>query len=280
MTTATITPVTAAASRAKIERRARLRWVPISLMQVSPLGQRALNHARVDKLIATWDMEQIGTPTVSLRDGIYWVIDGQHRIEALRELGHSERQIQCWCYEGLSEAQEADEFLKLNDTLTVSGFQKYKIALQAGRDEESDIDRIVRAVGLHVSLQGTEGAIRAVGTLRRVYHRGVLARTLRIIEGAYGDAGLEAHVIDGIGLLCQRYEAEADDGLLVKRLGGINGGVNGLTGRATQLRRMTGNQKGQCVAAAAVECYNRGRGSKKLPDWWRTTQPPAPGDDD
>ena len=48
-----------------------------------------------------------------------------------------------------------------------------------------------------------------------------------------------------------------------------NGGVHGLLGKAENLRRATGNQKGHCVAAAAVEIVNAGRGGKKLPSWWR-----------
>lgn len=34
-------------------------------------------------------------------------------------------------------------------------------------------------------------------------------------------------------------------------------------------RKQTGNAKGHCVAAAAVDINNRGRGGKKLPSWWR-----------
>jgi hypothetical protein len=48
----------------------------------------------------------------------------------------------------------------------------------------------------------------------------------------------------------------------------MHGGVNGLLGRAEQIRRQTGNPKNHCVAAAAVEAINRGRGGKKLPSWW------------
>lgn len=68
----------------KITRQARLRWVPIAQMKVNPLAQRELNQARVDKLAANFDPEQIGTPTVNHRDGAYYIIDGQHRIEALK----------------------------------------------------------------------------------------------------------------------------------------------------------------------------------------------------
>lgn len=255
----------------KVERAARLKWIPLDAMKINPLAQRELNQARVDHLAASFDLEQIGVPTVSNRDGSYWIIDGQHRMEALRSCGFADELVQCWVYEGLTSEQEAELFLKLNDTLAVAAIPKYRSAVHAGRPVESDIDRIVRSVGLVVSKDKIPGAIGAVGTLRRVYARGpgVLARSLRIIRDAYGDGGLEAPVIDGIGHLCARYNGELNEHDAIEKLSKAHGGVNGLLNKAEVLRRSTGNAKGQCVAAAAVDTINSGRGGKKLPSWWK-----------
>lgn len=256
----------------RVEREARLRWVPIANMKINPLAQRDLNPARVDKLAANFDPEQLGVPTVSDRAGSFFIIDGQHRIEMLREVGWGDQQIQCWTYVGLTEQDEAEMFLKLNDTLVVDAYWKFKVGVEAGREAETDIDRIVRAAGLCISRDAVPGAIRAVGTLLRVYNRAgakVLGRCLRIIRDAYGDAGFEASVIDGIALLCQRYNGDLDDAEAIKKLSTANGGVNGLLGKADVLRRSTGNGKAHCVAAAAVDIINRNRGGKKLPSWWK-----------
>lgn len=53
----------------RVQREARLQWVPVPQMRVSPLAQRELNQARVDRLAASFDLEQLGTPAVSFRDG-------------------------------------------------------------------------------------------------------------------------------------------------------------------------------------------------------------------
>jgi ParB-like nuclease domain len=259
----------------RIERAARLRWVPLARMRVNPLAQRDLNAARVAKLAAAFDPEQMDTPTVNHRGGWYYLIDGQHRIAALKQWLSSweDQQVQCWCYEGLTEAAEADKFLTLNDTLPVAAFAKFKVSVQAGRGAEADVDRIVRALGLRIARGG--GGICAVATLRRVYTRGgpaVLSRALRIIRDAYGEAGLEARVIDGIALLCQRYDGDLSEQRAVQRLSAAHGGVSGLVSRAGQLRASTGSAPAQCVAAAAVEVINRGSGGRKLPGWWRTGQ--------
>lgn len=255
----------------RVTRDATLRWIPIAKMKVSALGQRDLNQARVDRIAADFNPEDLQTPTVSSRDGHFYIIDGQHRVEALRQMGWGDQQIQCWVYEGLTEAEEAEKFLKLNDVLVVGSFDKFTKGVSAGREIEVAIDRIVRSNGLVISKDSVPGAIRAVGTLRRVFTRTngqTLGRTLQIIRDAYGDPGLEASVIDGIGHLCGRYNGSLDDQEAIKKLGDAHGGVNGLLNKAEQLRRSTGAYKSHCVAAAAVEIINSGRGGKKLPNWW------------
>lgn len=261
-------------SEKRVNRAARLRWVPLPNMKVSPMGQRELNPARVDRMAANFDPEQVGVPVLSERSGSFYIIDGQHRVEMLRQVGWGDQSIQCWVYDNLTEQEEAEMFLKLNDVLTVDAYWKFRIGVEAGREVECDIDRVVRAQGLVVSRDEIPGRIRCVGTLTKVYDRSdakTLGRTLRLARDAYGDAGMEASVIDGLGLLCQRYNGDLDDEAAKKRLAAANGGVSGLLNKANQYRLQTGNYKAHCVAAAAVDIINAGQGrGKKLPSWWKS----------
>lgn len=144
--------------------------------------------------------------------------------------------------------------------------------MNAGRPEESDINRIVKANGLAVAQSKADNAIAAVGTLIKIYRRSggvVLGRALRIARDAYGKPGLEGVVVDGLALLCQRYNGELDEAAAIDKLARVHGGVNGLTGKAAALRRQTGANANQTIAAAAVEIINSGKGGKKLPDWWK-----------
>jgi len=259
----------------RIERAARLAWVPLGLMRVPTMAQRELKPGRVDHIAANMDLEQLGTPTVNKRGGLFYVIDGQHRIEAYKQWlgeGWENQQLHCWTYDGLSEEEEAETFLKLNDTLTVQAFDKFRIGLNAGRAEETEIAAAVTKAGLTISQSRAEGTIGAVGTLRRVYRRDghvVLGRALGIIRDAYGTPGLESAVIDGIGLLCGRYNGELDTEKAVTRLASVAGGLAGLMNRAYFAKNQTAAPLNQCVAAAAVELINRGRGGKKLQAWWK-----------
>jgi hypothetical protein len=262
------TPQTA---NGKVQRQAKRRMVPLDQIKVNEQAQRELNPSWVDYLVAHADLEQLGLPTVNWRDGSWWCVDGQHRIAMLRELGFTDEKIECHAYENLTSEQEAEVFLKLNTTLTVAALPKFRAAVHAGRPVEADIDRIVRSVNLIVTADQVPGAVRAVGTLGRVYSRGpgVLARSLRIIRDAYGDGGLEARVIDGMGHVCARYNGDLNEEEAILKLGKAHGGVNGVLNKAETLRRQTGNQKAHCVAAAIVDTINSGRGGKKLPSWWK-----------
>lgn len=259
----------------RIERHALLEWVPLNFMRVSPLVQRELNPARVNRIVVNFDLEQLGTFTLSERGGAFNIIDGQHRWEALRAKGYENSEIQCWVYRGLTEAEEAEKFLKLNDALAVNAFAKFKVGVQAGRPEECDIHRIVRNAGCRVALDAAENSIHAVGTLMRVYRQtgsDNLRRTLQVVYNAYEHFGLAAVVMDGVSLMLHRYGDQLDDATFIQRLSqGARGGINNLRQRAEQHHQKLGNQKRHCYAAAAVDIVNNNRpkGASKLPSWWR-----------
>lgn len=257
----------------RVVRDAELAWVPITLMRVAPLAQRELKQHRVDKLVANFDLEQLGTPTVNCRDDRYYVIDGQHRIEALKAIGYGDQSVQCWLYKGLTEADEAEKFLQLNDILAVDAFPKFMVAVTAGRSDESAVNEIVEKAGLRIGMTMQPRTVRAVATLLRVYRQGgpdCLKRTLRIAYESFGDAGMEASVISGIGLLCQRFNGQVDDDRAIAQFGAIRNGVGGLMQQVAILRQQTGKMTTHCVAAAAVDFYNKGQRARRLPSWWKT----------
>lgn len=255
----------------RITRPAHLEWVPVAKVRVSPIAQREFKEAHCNKLVANFDPDRLGFPEVSSRDGWFYIMDGQHRIEAVRRALGDDQLIQCLVYQGLSESQEAEFFLVSNDTLSVNQFAKFRVGITAGRTAENEIDRVVRAQGLAVSRDKIQGGISAVGTLRRVYNRSgseVLGRALRIIRDAYGTPGLSTTVIDGIGLLCARYNGSLKDDVAVLKLGKAYGGVNALIKMANDVHLKTGHTKSHCIAGAAVTLINSGKGGHKLPDWW------------
>lgn len=253
----------------------RLQWVPVSKMRVSPRAQRVHSspgaRSKINFIAEYFDPDKFGTPTVNARDGLFWVIDGGHRYHALVLLGWEDQQVQCWVYHGLTEHDEADKFLDLNNVRPVSAMDKFKVAVVAKRDVACDIDRIVREQDMSVG--SSREAISCVTALVKTYDNGgpdVLATTVRIIRDAYGAPGFTAKVTEGIGLFATNYNTFSED-RLVEKLSHKLGGVNGLLSRAEQIKSSHGVSVPIGVAAAAVETYNSGRGGGgKLNGWWST----------
>jgi Uri superfamily endonuclease len=260
-----------------IERTAHLRWLgPIEDFKVSPVAQREQRPHWVDYLIANMDLEQLGIITVNIRkpSGEAYIIDGAHRILALvKGFGWGDQQVQCQVYEGLSEAEEADVFLKLNKQLSVNAFDNYRVAVTAGRDVECSIDQIVRQAGLRVARGKADDAVACVGTLQRIYTQhgpSALAKTLRIVRDAYGQPGYQAIILGGIGQLVARYNGDLNTERLVTKLATATAGVSGLRGRAAVAQKQFGGTREACVAAAAVDIYNTPGGKgKRVPSWWK-----------
>lgn len=254
----------------------RLQWVKIADLKVDLRGQRDYDPAWAQDLANRFDPDKIQTPHVSIRDdGSKWLMDGQHTVGAMRLVGWGDQSLQCWIYRGLTVEQEADMYLSLNDRKTQTALNKFKVAVNAGYPDESDIDRIARNLGLHVGTDGEAGGMTCPGALTRVYKLGgpkALQRSLRIARDAYGDPGLTGPVIHGLGLVCHRYNGELDDEAATISLANANGGVGGLTNRAAVIRKQLGGTVAAAVAAAAVDIINQGKGrQKKLPGWFKAS---------
>jgi hypothetical protein len=267
MTAPTLEPI--AIDRTRRARRSHLQWLRISEISPSPKAQREFKPAWAAHMAAHFDLEGLGFLVVNKRDDHYYCIDGQHRLDALKQIGFGDDTVQCEVYEGLSEKEEAEMFLLRNDQKTVGAYDKFSVAVIAERQEDSEIRRLVMAQGLTVS---ASGGISCVGALRKAYRRqgpAGFSKTLRVIRDAYGEAGFRANVIDGLSLFLHRYDGQVVEGTAIDQLGTAHAGVNGLLGIAAKEREATKAQVAQCIAATATTIYNRAKG-KKLAPWWKS----------
>jgi hypothetical protein len=249
------------------------------MMRVPPAGltQREFRKAHGDHLAANLDLDKLGFMIVNFRDGWYWVVDGQHRLYALLEFGFQpEDVVDCEVYENLTDAEMADMFLGRSDVRLIGAFDKFLVAVTAGRKRENDILRAVETQGCKISRRGKDlNCVAAVSALAKVYDRnndvvlGQVIRTLR--DGFAGDASAyDAHLIEATGLIFNRYNGKTNEHELAARLSQTSHGVHGLLRRAEAQREKTGNQKAQCIAAVIVEIYNKGaQRAKRLPSWWK-----------
>jgi hypothetical protein len=261
-------------------RVSKIRPVPIAQMRVPPamVTQRRFIKAHGDSLAADLDLDKLGFPIMNHRDGIYWVLDGQHRIYALKECGFGKDNLDCEVYDGLTDAEMADIFLGRDTRKPVNVFTKFHLACTAGHSRELEIQRMVEANHLKIAQQSEENCIGAVSSLGKVFDRSgpvVLGQVLRSLRDGFASdpAAFDGQLIEGMGLVFNRYNGRTNEKEMAERLAHTQHGVRGLMRRVETFREKTGSQKAVCVAAAVVEIYNKSaRGKQRLPSWWKDSE--------
>ena len=111
-----------------------LKMLDKDLLQIHPSYQRDMIPSKVKQITAEWSWLSCGALIVGMREGTYWVIDGQHRcLAAKRRTDITE--LPCVVFETVDVKQEARGFLEANTgrrPVTAIGKQK---ALVAADDE-------------------------------------------------------------------------------------------------------------------------------------------------
>lgn len=254
-------------------------------MRVPPalVTQREFNKSHGEQLAANLELEKLGLITVNHRDGYFWIIDGQHRVYALKKQKFEGYDIECRVYQDLSDEQMANVFIGLNAQLNVAPYSLFHLHCTAGHPRENAIRRIVEGNGCKISRSKEPNCISAVSSLGRVKDRGddvVLGQVVRTLKAAYdGDPGaFEGTMIEGLGMVFNRFNGLTNEKQMIDRLSAVRLGVRGLLRRAEDTRMKTGSPKIQCVAAVIVESYNKGLHDKKkkLPNWWQAIAATAP----
>jgi len=255
-------------------RNSKIDWVPINKMRVSPAAQRKWSKGWSSQIAAEFDPDKMGILVVvyDASNDIYWVQDGQHRVEALKMLSWDDQKVECEIYEQLAERERAELFLARNNVKLVSRLDKFNVAVTAGHEIECDIIRIAERLGLAVG-SGGKNRIGAVAALESVYIAAGpdgLFLTLKVIRDAYGSRGFEAGVIRGIGLFIQRYGTKFNEERLTTALADRYGGLNALLGEAEsiqQKKRHNRPPKPSAIAEATVIFYNEAARSGRLDQW-------------
>lgn len=164
-----------------------IRLLPVGALQVGGY-QRPTNTAQVDKIAGQFDEAKLGLPIVSERGGKYHLLDGAHRVAALRKIGYTH--AMCNVLTGLTYQDEADYFRTQNqNTRPLTKYNLFKAGLEAGEEICVKIDEITRANGFTVGMSASRfnniAAIYALTTICSVYGFEVLDSTLALIRATW-----------------------------------------------------------------------------------------------
>lgn len=263
-----------------IKRRGKAMELRVNQLEIDQRTQRSIRPGFVKELVADFDPDLFQDIVVSARGGKYYIIDGQHRVAALREMGWGDQLIPCLVLDDLSLAEEARLFEGYASRRQPTPYDRFRIALVGEGREETEIDKVVRSVGLSIDDQRGDKVVQCVEALRKVFRGGgivqrespeALARTLCLAKNAWGTGGasFQAPILVGLGLFVLRHGREIDHNSLTAELARYPGGPQGLLGRAAGLKETYRRPLAHAVAAVVVATYNaHRRGKNQLEDWW------------
>ncbi len=130
--------------------------------------QRVLNMKNVAGIVRDFDPAKLGVLVVSHRaDGSYAVLDGQHRLTALRKLGFAS--ANCIVLEGMTIQQEADYFRRQNEnkqSLRIA--DTFNAAVWAEDEESVMIKAVLDRYGFRLGKSGHPMCICAIGALQSI----------------------------------------------------------------------------------------------------------------
>lgn len=248
----------------------RLCEIEVSQTAVSDQAQREFNQGAANKISSEWDRNMVGTVVASLRDGKYYLVDGQHRVHVLRDREGEKAKVSAWVYTSLTVKQEALMYLKYNNRTEGTAMDKHHIAVAGGKPLNVAVEKLIRNAGYNTSLAKGQNNIGCIDALLRVYERGghyTLERTLFIIGEGLGSAGFVTGIVRGVGLVVARYSDHLDETILIDKLDKLRRGPKTLLQAGKDMADQHGKSLEQGIATVLVDMVNAGRGGKKLTPW-------------
>lgn len=203
--------------------------IPIQNLVSSQEYQRGLSPSQVDNAAANFDLHQINPVKVSRRDGVNYVVNGQHTIEIVAQVSGS-RECPVWCmiYDDLSYEHEADIFANQQKYVkSLVPFEVFTANIEAGNNTQLMIRDLIESYGLTIGKARGHGVVCAISTVEAIYNKygyHTLSRTLRLIIGAWeGDPNsLSANMLNAVAKLVVVYGDALNDEVFKDKVGAVS----------------------------------------------------------
>lgn len=184
--------------------------------------QRELDEARARAMSKSFSWALFGVPVLSQReDGSRWALDAQHRLCAAVMAGHGEASVLMEIHTGLTLAEEAEMFLRLNGGRSAVGIHdKWKARIVAKEPVALQIQQELKDVGnLRISRSAAKFCVMAIKAVERAHHRSNLVPTMRVLTHWLDGApeAYEGKLVDGVSVFLVQFP-DADPGTLAEKL--------------------------------------------------------------
>ena len=165
-----------------------IQTLKISELQVPDEYQRSMDIKRAKKIASEFDVSKLDLITVSERNGSYYVVDGLHRISAMKILGM--RECECVIIRGASLEGEAKRFYTQNENRRqLTAYDVFKAKLAAKNPAAVEIKEILERNGYEIVHGGYAGRkLQSVTALEYIYSKyspSILDETFKLISAAW-----------------------------------------------------------------------------------------------
>lgn len=247
--------------------------VKISDLTIDYTYQRQPIMKKVNKIAKSFDPDILGVIICSMReDGSIAVIDGSHRVHALRMKELNDSTVNALVYFSLTIQEEAKIFAMLNQEHTKPNTTDiFKAGIVSGDEETIAISKILNSLGLIIGVGPGDNKVRAISTIRRVYRNAgekVLRDTLYTIKSAYGDSSstMRDVLVSAVAIVYNRYGAKVEISRMITTLQKF-GNPNTLIANAKSIGVNSSSVTASALPFVIVNGYNQRLTKNRLGDY-------------
>lgn len=223
--------------------------------------QREAYQGKILELASSWSWIACGALIVAERDGIFWVIDGQHRkLAADRRSDISS--LPCMVFRVAGVKNEASAFLASNtNRRNVSALDKYRASLAAEHDTAASVQMALDEAGLHITQSsGSPCGFKSVALAQRIAEKDfdglVDVLTLCGVLAREGNCAVHSRLLTGLYYIHKNAEVSLEDMRLRKRI--IQIGATALVEAANKAAAYFGRGDGKVCASGMMQAINHG----------------------
>jgi hypothetical protein len=238
-------------------------------LRIHPRAQRDIKETKVKEIMSKLDLDAIGVLKAVQyeRDGVMgiWVIDGQHRLEALKRYGFEDWEVLVEIIVDCKDDVRAHElFLLHNKALPPVTWDRFKNEVGAKQSEALGMLDAVSKNGFHVGNSASLHQLACVTALRRAYRFDrtgkILDKSLAIALSAWGRVNeiTDGRLIEGLGRVLNT-NPTLDVPNLIAKLSKYPSGPKGVIRDALGLSAAFGGSAAMKVEWTIVQAYNQSK---------------------
>jgi len=237
--------------------------VRLAELQIDHEYQRTLDEKRAQKIGEQYVPALFGVVVVAQRnDGVYYVIDGQHRVAGLVMSGHQDMEIAVQVHRGLTQSEEAMMFYELNmGRGNVRAFDQFKARVVGREPIATTIVGILTDLRLRAVPSACKNGVSGVTALESVHQRfDNLVPTLTVLKcwsnAKNGDyMAYDKRLILYVGTFLAMFK-QADTEVLTKKLIAYGAPANVIAEMLHEHETWKTESAKTCAIAVLLKIYN------------------------